>query len=78
MCKSVKYSAVNKLLDLKEICLKNNIYPLIEVDGCINKDTIPILLERGANVFVLGTSSIFNNDNMSYYEKVMELRDLVK
>ncbi|KZL89888.1 ribulose-phosphate 3-epimerase [Clostridium magnum] len=74
----INYSAVNKLLNLKEICLKNNIYPLIEVDGCINKDTIPMLLERGANVFVLGTSSIFNNDNMSYYEKVMELRDLVK
>jgi ribulose-phosphate 3-epimerase len=73
----INHRAVNKLLKLKELCSKSNIYPLIEVDGCINKDTIPTLLERGANVFVLGTSSIFNSYNRSYHEKIMELRSLV-
>ena len=73
----INQTAVNKLLQLKELCYKNDIYPLIEVDWCINKDTIPTLLERGANVFVLGTSSIFNSDNRSYHEKIMELRSFV-
>ncbi|HHV62068.1 MAG TPA: ribulose-phosphate 3-epimerase [Firmicutes bacterium] len=32
----------------------------IEVDGGINEETIPLLYKAGANVFVAGTSSVFN------------------
>ena len=46
----------------------------IEVDGGINRETIHIVKEAGANVIVMG-SSVFNGnieDNMEFYKKVLK------
>lgn len=36
----------------------------IIADGGVSKDTLPLLLENGANHFVLGTSTLFHNDRL--------------
>ena len=50
--------------------------PLIEVDGCINQNTIPLLVEKGANIYVLGTSALFNTREGSFKQKVETVREL--
>ena len=57
---------LDKIRQVKEICKNNNINPLIEVDGNINERTIPDVINVGADVLVLGTSSIFNNKIKDY------------
>lgn len=68
--------ALDKIRHVKAICKNNNINPLIEVDGNINERTIPDVIKAGADVLVLGTSSIFNNkvdDYSRYIEKVKNI-----
>jgi len=50
-----------KIKDLKALRDAKNLSFDIEVDGGINKDTLPTVLEAGANVIVAG-SAIFKND----------------
>lgn len=50
--------------------------PLIEVDGGINKDTIRLCAQKGANVFVAG-SAIFTQPN-EYKNNINALRQLSK
>ena len=70
------YSVIEKLKELN-ICLRDfEKAPLIEVDGNINKNTIPILYENNASVYVLGTSALFNNDSGTYKEKIEDLKKL--
>ena len=70
------YSVIEKLKELN-ICLRDlENPPLIEVDGNINKNTIPILYENNASVYVLGTSALFNNTPGAYREKIEDLKKL--
>ena len=70
------YSVIEKLKELN-ICLRDlENPPLIEVDGNINKNTIPILYENNASVYVLGTSALFNSDSGTYKEKIEDLKKL--
>ena len=70
------YSVIEKLKELN-ICLRDLENPLlIEVDGNINKNTIPILYENNASVYVLGTSALFNNTPGTYREKIEDLKKL--
>ena len=70
------YSVIEKLKELN-ICLRDlENPPLIEVDGNINKNTIPILYENNASVYVLGTSALFNNTPGTYREKIEDLKKL--
>ena len=70
------YSVIEKLKELN-ICLRDLENPLlIEVDGNINKNTIPILYENNASVYVLGTSALFNNTPGAYREKIEDLKKL--
>jgi len=48
-----------KIERVKEIIDNNNLEVDIAVDGNINKETIKLTKNAGANVFILGTSSIF-------------------
>ncbi|MBU5360802.1 ribulose-phosphate 3-epimerase [Enterococcus raffinosus] len=50
------------------------IKPLIEVDGNINSVTAPAISKYGANLYVVGTSALFNEEAGSYREKVMKLK----
>ena len=36
----------------------------IVADGGVSKDTLPLLLENGANHFILGTSTLFHNEHL--------------
>ena len=70
------YSVIEKLKELKLYLKDIENPPLIEVDGNINKKTIPILYENNANIYVLGTSALFNTDPGNYKEKTEELLKL--
>jgi len=67
-----------KIRDLKELCDEKGLNPLIEVDGNINKDTIPPAVEAGANVLVAGTSSIFKGEGSDYALLCREMLDSIK
>lgn len=70
------YSVLEKLDTLQEHIAKLDHPPLIEVDGNINEKTIPNLVDKGANIFVLGTSQLFNKKEGTYEEKVANVRKL--
>ena len=53
------YKVLDKLDELSDLIKDMPNKPLIEVDGNINEQTIPKLAEKGANIFVLGTSQLF-------------------
>ena len=52
-------STVSKIRNLRKMLNERNLKTDIEVDGCVSLDTVPITAGEGANVFVLGTSSIY-------------------
>ena len=54
---------LEKVKTLKKYIDENNIDIDIEVDGGINSDTIEEAKSAGANVFVIGTA-IVNNENI--------------
>lgn len=70
------YSVLDKLAELKKLLTGMESPPLIEVDGCINKITIPPLIEKRANVFVLGSSALFNKSSGTFEEKVKFIREM--
>ncbi|MDE4542161.1 ribulose-phosphate 3-epimerase [Thermoanaerobacterium sp. R66] len=72
---SFKPYVVEKIKRVKEICSNENINPLIEVDGSINEKTIPKVVEAGANVLVLGTSSLFNDNIVNYSNYIEKIKN---
>ena len=70
------YSVIEKLKELNIILGEMENPPLIEVDGNINKNTIPVLYENNASIYVLGTSALFNNAPGTYREKTEYLKKL--
>ena len=70
------YSVIEKLKELNIYLKEMENPPLIEVDGNINEKTLPILYENNANVYVLGTSALFNAAFGTYKEKVEKLTKL--
>jgi len=70
------YKTLSKLAELKRICQRLNVNPTLEVDGCINASTIPLVVNAGANLLVLGTSSLFKN-NHDYKQKLEVLKKLI-
>ena len=63
-----KLKRLNRQLETRPI------KPLIEVDGNINSVTAPAISKYGANLYVVGTSALFNEEAGSYREKVMKLK----
>lgn len=55
-------SIVRKVADLKEIILKQNAQTLIEVDGGVDFDNAPLLIEAGADILVAGNTVFGHND----------------
>jgi ribulose-phosphate 3-epimerase len=58
-----------KIISLYEQIKNNNLMVDIEVDGGINEETLPIVLEAGANVIVAG-SSVFRGDVRSNASRI--------
>lgn len=71
-------SVLEKITTLTTELDKRNHQVLIEVDGNINEKTIPPLVERGADVYVLGTSQLFNEKAGTYYDKVNKVAEIIK
>ena len=55
---------LNKIREIREFIVTNNLNIDIEVDGGINPENISVVSEAGADTFVLG-SAIFNTDDYS-------------
>ena len=70
------YKILSKLAQLKIMCQKLNVNPIIEVDGCINEVTIPLVVKEGANLLVLGSSSLFRRGSL-YKQTLEELKELI-
>lgn len=70
------YTVLDKITALMNEMNKQAHHPLIEVDGNINEQTIPNLVERGADVYVLGTSQLFNKKPETYQDKIKRVTEL--
>ena len=62
---------VEKVRDLKKYIEENNLETYIEVDGGVNKETIHLVKEAGADIAVAG-SSIISAEN--FKEAIKELK----
>ena len=71
-----KPEVLSKIKSVKEIARNHKANPIIQVDGNINKHTIPLCLEAGANSFVLGTSSIFK-EGLNRMKGLQEIRQFI-
>lgn len=71
-------STLEKISEVKKMLISNNVDALIEVDGNINNKTIPWTLKAGADVLVLGTSSIFKGPEADYKKDVEDIRTLTE
>ncbi|MBP9988963.1 MAG: ribulose-phosphate 3-epimerase [Ruminococcus sp.] len=71
-------ATIQKVTELRKT-LDEKGYPEIEieVDGNINYENARIMREAGANIFVVGTSSIFNK-NTNLEDGVAKLREMIK
>ncbi|MDD3338013.1 MAG: ribulose-phosphate 3-epimerase [Lachnospiraceae bacterium] len=54
-------SSTGKIAELREILDEKKLHVDIEVDGGINDETLPIVLDAGANIIVAG-SAVFHGD----------------
>lgn len=72
------YSVLTKLDQLTD-CLRRipGNKPLVQVDGHINHQTISLMEDKEVNLFVLGTSALFNDNPGSYREKIDGLNKLL-
>ncbi len=66
--------SIEKIKDLKKSIEKRGLNTLIQVDGGINIDTIGMVSEAGADVFVAG-SAIFGSEN--YAETIKQFRSII-
>lgn len=70
------YEVLEKLDELNEILRKLKRKPLIEVDGCINEETVKALKNKEVDIYVLGTSALFNKDKNDYISKINKIREI--
>jgi ribulose-phosphate 3-epimerase len=68
---------VEKIAELKEWRTKNDANLLIEVDGNVSWENVPKMVSAGADVLVLGTSSVFNKKE-SREASYARLREIIK
>ncbi|PEE45836.1 ribulose-phosphate 3-epimerase [Priestia megaterium] len=66
-----------KVKDLKHLFDKEGYNIDIQVDGNIGYETIPGVIENGANMLVCGTSSLFKSE-ITFEEAVSQLKKFIK
>ena len=71
---SFQWQVLEKLERLNRQLEMQKVTPLIEVDGNINSETAAAVSEIGANLYVVGTSALFNDKPDSYEEKLKSLK----
>ena len=71
-------SVLDKLDKLTDILKDYDNPPFIEVDGNINKDTIKLMNGKKVDIYVVGTSALFNDKPpISYKDKIEELKESI-
>ncbi|OIU69813.1 ribulose-phosphate 3-epimerase [Rossellomorea aquimaris] len=72
--KQISY-AVKKVKDLYQTIEESGLKTRIEVDGRVSLDTIPALVEAGADILVAGSTSLFVKGNsLAENKQIMEQR----
>ncbi|SES28148.1 ribulose-phosphate 3-epimerase [Salipaludibacillus aurantiacus] len=72
--KQVSYAA-QKVKDLKQLIEEKGLNTRIEVDGRVSLETIPGLVEAGADILVAGSTSLFiKNRSLAENKQIMEER----
>ncbi len=64
--------AIRKIRDLKKMIKDLELHIKISVDGNVNPNTIPEMISAGADILVLGSSSLFRKD-ISIPEAIVEI-----
>ncbi len=67
---------LNKIYDMKNILIKRKLKTKISVDGSVNSETIPSMIDNGADILVLGSSSIFKEDS-SIRKEFLKINKLI-
>jgi len=71
-------ATLGKIEDLYNILSTMEKPPLIEVDGNINIETIQLMRKSMPDVFVLGTSALFyNQDSTNYTQRINDIRQSI-
>lgn len=74
-----KEDALEKIEYLKVLIEQSDTRPLIEVDGNIYPETIKRMRNFLPDIYVLGTSALFhNNDSRSYGERIEEVKEQIE
>lgn len=61
---------LKKLKIISSFLEKKSNRPIIQVDGNINKETIRLMKGNLVDVFILGTSALYNDNNQSFSSKI--------
>lgn len=65
-------STFEKVLKLKDLCVRKNVNPYIEVDGGVDNSNISQLIKCGVNVFVVGSFIFKSYDPSSTIRSIKE------
>ncbi len=68
---------LNKIALLNQEIANKPKRPLIEVDGNIHVETAKAISQFGADLYVVGTSALFNKEPGSYREKVKAMEQVI-
>lgn len=71
------YDVIDKLKEITNILENYEKPPFIEVDGNINETTIKAMSGSKVDIYVLGTSALFNDDCRTYKDKIKELKEMI-
>ncbi|XJS10894.1 ribulose-phosphate 3-epimerase [Aerococcaceae bacterium WGS1372] len=70
-----RIEVIDKLMEIADFFKEETVRPIIQVDGNINKETMELMRGSIVDLFVLGTSALYNNDQSSIHEKLVRLND---
>ena len=67
---------LDKIESVKKILLSLDLNIPIQVDGNISKETAELCIKKGAEIFVLGTTSIFKK-NINLYQQCLDFKKYI-
>jgi len=71
------FSVLDKLRQITNHFQNNSKRPIIQVDGNINAQTLELMKNFYVDLFVLGTSALYNNSSTTNEEKISKLKNIL-
>ncbi len=71
-------AVLDKIERLNQVLSGKSKRPLIEVDGNINCETSGAISQLGADLYVVGTSALFNDRPGTYRDKVLAMEEVIQ